>query len=124
MIHQYVSLIAICILLTGCRSTVTVPVERISADTVRLTNIQYDSIYVCQDRSVDRLHDTVYVRNKSIEYRYRLLRDTIRIIHHDSIPYQVTVTEVARQHTWFDKLSRTCSLLLIGILLAYVVRRQ
>ena len=62
-------------------------VEHTSADTLSLSQVQYDSIYIFQDRLLDRSRDTVYLRDVSIEYRYRIHRDTIYKVHHDTIPY-------------------------------------
>ena len=93
------------LLLTSCssmRRVQTVPVETIKeithTDTLYINNVQYDSIYVSQDLFTDRSKDTVLIRQHDVEYRYRLLRDTIERIklevHHDSIPYEVRITEV------------------------------
>ena len=83
---------------------VTGLVERTSVDTVYLSNVQYDSIYIFQERTSD-YHmnplnplkpsetDTVFIKDVSVEYRYKLLKDTIRVVERDSIPYQVTITE-------------------------------
>ena len=92
----YVLLLLTLLTVYSCSTSrhVTQLVERTSVDTVYLSNVQYDSIYVFQDRQLDRTRDTVYLRDVSVEYRYRLLRDTIYKVQHDSIPYQVTVTEV------------------------------
>ena len=96
-----------------------------SLTTVYLSNVQYDSIYVFQDRQLDRTRDTVYLRDVSVEYRYRLLRDTIYKVQHDSIPYQVTVTEVkeiTRPLTLFDHLTRLTFWLVVGAMLTYLIR--
>lgn len=62
-------------------------------DSVLVSDIRYDSIYVWQSHESDYRPDTVYIRDKSVEYRYRILRDTVRIVRCDSIPYPVTVVE-------------------------------
>ncbi len=96
-------------------------VEHTSVDTVYLSNTQYDSIYIYKDRLTDRGKDTIYVKDVSIEYRYKMLRDTIYKTQVDSIPYQVTITEVKeikRPLTWFDHLSRICfGICLSGLLI-------
>lgn len=97
----------------SCSSTkaVTQLVEHVSKDTVYLSNVQYDSIFIYQDKYIDRSRDTLYIKDKSIEYRYKLLRDTVKVTQRDSIPYEVTITEVkeiTRPLTWFDKLCRIC----------------
>lgn len=103
---------------------VTQLVERTSVDTVYLSNVQYDSIYIFQDRQLDRSRDTVYLRDVTVEYRYRLLRDTICKTRVDSIPYQVTVTEVkeiTRPLTFFDHLTRLTFWFTIGALLTFLI---
>ena len=65
----------------------------IHTDTVYITSQQYDSIFIWKDRWTDRTHDTVYMKELSTEYRYRLLRDTLRMVERDSVPYEVVRTE-------------------------------
>ena len=123
----YVLLLLTLLTVYSCSTSrhVTQLVERTSVDTVYLSNVQYDSIYVFQDRQLDRTRDTVYLRDVSVEYRYRLLRDTIYKVQHDSIPYQVTVTEVkeiTRPLTLFDHLTRLTFWLVVGAMLTYLIR--
>lgn len=68
--------------------------ERIRKDTVYLSNIQYDSIYIDRSSDVDRSRDTITITKTMTEYRYKFLRDTVRIVQRDSIPYEVRITEV------------------------------
>ena len=123
----YVLLLITLLTVYSCSTSrhVTQLVERTSVDTVYLSNVQYDSIYVYQDRQLDRTRDTVYLRDVSVEYRYRLLRDTIYKTRVDSIPYQVTVTEVkeiTRPLTLFDHLTRLNFWLVVGALLTFLIR--
>lgn len=116
------------LILIGCstqRQVVTQLVEHSKVDTIYLSNVQYDSIYIYQDKLVDRSKDTLYIKDKSIEFRYKLLRDTIYKTRVDSIPYQVMVTEVkeiTRPLTWFDHLTRACFFILLGIVGYYIIR--
>ena len=114
------------LVLTGCATRRQLQVvERTSVDTVYLSNLQYDSIYIFQDRQLDRSRDTVYLRDVSVEYRYRHLRDTIYKVQHDSIPYQVTVTEVkeiTRPLSLFDHLTHFTFWLVVGALLLLIIR--
>ena len=69
--------------------------------------------------------DTLYIKDKSIEYRYKLLRDTIRVVQQDSIPYEVTIIEtkeIQRPLTWYDHLSRAILWLNIGFVVLVIVR--
>lgn len=129
------------LVLTGCASTrqVTQLVHDIQRDTVYLSNVQYDSIYIYQGFEKDYRRDlhkpltinpqplvgTVYLKDVSVEYRYKLLRDTVHIVQRDSIPYEVTIVEtkeITRPLTWFDHLTRACFWVLVGVLIYYLIR--
>ena len=133
--------IILCVTLLVCCScgstkVVTQTVRDVSVDTVYLSNVQYDSIYIFQERTSD-YHmnplnplkpsetDTVFINDVSVEYRYKLLKDTIRVVERDSIPYQVTITEtkeIQRPLTWYDHLTRSVFWIVIGILFVQLVR--
>ena len=114
------------LVLTGCATRRQLQVvDRITHDTLYQSNVHYDSIYVSQDKYIDRSRDTVYLRDVSVEYRYRHLRDTIYKVQHDSIPYQVTVTEVkeiTRPLSLFDHLTHFTFWLVVGDLLLLIIR--
>lgn len=124
---HFIILLTACILI-GCssmRQVTTQLVERTSVDTVYLSNVQYNSIYIYKDKLTDRSRDTIYIKDVSVEYRYKLLRDTVYKTQVDSIPYQVTVTEIkeiTRPLTWFDHLTRACFWLLLGAVGLYLIR--
>ena len=96
------SFLIISLVCCSCSSTKEIPLkslhEYLVHDTIVLHNIQYDSFYVASNHYIDRSKDTILIKDKQIEYRYRLLRDTIFVkqieIKHDSIPYKVRITEV------------------------------
>lgn len=107
----------------GSTKVASQTVEHMHKDTVYLSNVQYDSIYIYKDRLTDRTRDTIFVKDVSIEYRYKMLRDTVRIVQKDSIPYEVTVIEtkeITRPLTFYDRLTRTTFWLVIGALLMFV----
>ena len=128
----------------GSTKVVTQTVSDVSVDTVYLSNVQYDSIYIYQDHisehhlgtlpptisggqylDIPTRTDTLYIKDKSIEYRYKLLRDTIYKVERDSIPYQVTITEtkeIQRPLTWYDHLSRAILWLNIGFVILLFIR--
>lgn len=114
------------LVLTGCATRRQLQVvDRITHDTLYQSNVHYDSIYIFQDRQLDRSRDTVYLRDVSVEYRYRHLRDTIYKVQHDSIPYQVTVTEVkeiTRPLSLFDHLTHFTFWLVVGALILLIIR--
>ena len=82
-------------------------VKEMHTDTVYVTSLQYDSIYIYNDKTLDRTKDTVYLRELSTEYRYKLLRDTLRIIESDTIyiPYGVKVADNGKDKSFLPRFS-------------------
>ena len=90
-------------------------------DTVYIATQQYDSIYIYNDKTLDRTKDTVYLRELSTEYRYKLLRDTLRIIESDTIyiPYGVKVADNGKDKSFlprFNELARDAFLVVTAAL--------
>lgn len=101
-----VIVIVIALLIAGCKGSQHLAVsERITHDTCYISNVQYDSIYIDNQHFVDRGKDTVVIRDKSVEFRYKMLRDTIKVVQRDSIPYEVRVieTKVERYTPWYAR---------------------
>lgn len=110
----------------SCSTTrhVTQLVERVSRDTIYINSLQQDSIYIFKDRLVDRSRDTVYLKDVSVEYRYKFLHDTLRVVQRDTIPVEITVTEVKeiqRPLTFYDHLTRLTFWFVIGALLSFII---
>ena len=115
-----------CTLLAGCGTPRRLPVvERIQRDTVYLHQVQYDSVFVSQERYVDRSRDTLYVQERSVEHRYRLLRDTLRIHQVDSIPVirEVEVVREVARTPWYAKLLATVGLVVV-FLFIFKIRKS
>ena len=109
-----------CTLLAGCGTQRELPVvERVTRDTLYLHQVQYDSIYVYRDRYVDRSRDTLYVQERNVEYRCRLLRDTLRIHQVDSVPVirEVEVVREVARTPWYAKLLATVGLVALLLFL-------
>ena len=103
-----------CTLLAGCGTPrKTSVVERVMRDTVQVTNGKQDSVFIYRDRTVDRSHDTVYINDRSVAYRYRRLTDTIRIHRVDSVPVirEVEVVREVARTPWYAKLLSAIGLL-------------
>ena len=112
------SLVSFCTFI-GCRSARQAAqlIREVRTDTLYLSNVQYDSIYIFQERTSD-YHmnplnplkpsetDTVFIKDVSVEYRYKLLRDTIYKTRVDSIPVirEVEVVREVRHIPWYAKL--------------------
>ena len=145
-------------IIVGCSAPrpVTQLVEHVQKDTIYLSNVQYDSIYIYQEMNKDYHRgiphpsslnphpsslnphpsslnpqsspDTLYIKDKSIEYRYKLLRDTVSIVQRDSIPYEVIVYKDSLTpnpsplNLLFDRLCRICFYFLSGALFVLFAR--
>ena len=110
------------------RHAVTVERE-MHTDTVYITSQQYDSIYIYNDKTLDRTKDTVYLRELSTEYRYKLLRDTLRIIESDTIyiPYGVKVADNGKDKSFlprFSELAKSAFLVVTAALALWVALRN
>lgn len=121
----------------SCGSTkmvTTIPVETIKEvnvhDTLVIHDVQYDSVYVSQDKYTDRSSDTLLIKETNTVYKYKLLRDTIERVKleviRDSIPYEVRITEVKevpRKRNWIDHLCYTITGIVSGLILVWFLRR-
>ncbi|NLV52610.1 MAG: hypothetical protein GXY64_05030 [Bacteroidales bacterium] len=89
----FVALIAILLLSCGGSKEViqSVPVMGRTVDTVRVTNIKFDSIYIDRWHDVDRSRDTVHIRDRIRELSYHVVHDTLHHVERDTIPVVRTV---------------------------------
>ena len=115
-----------CTLLAGCGTQRKLPVvERVTRDTLYLHQVQYDSVFVSQERYVDRSRDTLYVQERSVEHRYRRLTDTLRIHQVDSIPVirEVEVVREVARTPWYAKLLAAVGLVVV-FLFIFKIRKS
>ena len=111
-----VILFAFCATLSGCGTMKQVQVvEQVSRDTLYLSNVQYDSIYVFQDHLTDRSRDTIYIRDVQYEYKYKLLRDTVYKVQIDSIPV-IREVEVIKTERYIPKVYKASFWICITII--------
>lgn len=102
----FLIVIVIALLIAGCKGSQHLAVtERITHDTCYISNVQYDSIYIDNLHFIDRASDTIVIRDRKTEFRYKFLRDTIKVIQRDSIPYEVRViqTKTERYTPWYAR---------------------
>ena len=123
------------LVLTGCATRRQLQVvDRITHDTLYQSNVHYDSVYVSHDRTTDyHLNplnplkpsetDTVFIKDRTVEYRYRLLRDTVYRVKIDSIPVirEVEVVKVERHVPAIYRLSLSIVIILTLSLIIYIV---
>ena len=123
------------LVLTGCATRRQLQVvDRITHDTIYQSNVHYDSVFVSHDRTTDyHLNplnplkpsetDTVFIKDRTVEYRYRLLRDTVYRVKIDSIPVirEVEVVKVERYVPVIYRLSLSIVIILTLSLIIYIV---
>lgn len=110
----------------SCSTTKTIPLEILRHDTLYINKEHYDSIYITRTSDTDRTRDTITITKTLTEYRFRLIRDTIRIARIDSIPYEVRVIEIKELYkppTLYDRICKAIFWLFIGIILLWVYSR-
>lgn len=57
----------------GSQKTVMQTVTDIRRDTVYINTFQQDSVYIYENKLIDRSRDTIFIRDMSVEFRYRKL---------------------------------------------------
>lgn len=124
-------------ILVGCGTTRQVAVvDRFHQDTIYINQTQYDSIFIQQQHSSDyHLNplnplkqsetDTLFVKDIQIEYRYKLLRDTIKQVRVDSIPVikEVEVTREVRYIPWWSKALNYIGAITLVILTLLILKK-
>lgn len=123
------ALVALVLLLVGwlicsCKSIEYVPVvqKETHTDSIYLTKVQRDSIWLHDSIRVEARNDTVRVDRWHTKYVERLLHDTLYLSKRDSIPvpYEVVkevpakVSKMERAFMWLGILSLMALTLLVG----------
>lgn len=88
--------------LGGCRSVVYVPGEHVTHDSVYVAALRVDSVYCRDSVFVAQKGDTVTVTREKYRYRYKLLRDTVRVERVDSVTV-IRPVQVEKPMKWYDK---------------------
>lgn len=116
----FFSILTACIL-TGCSSLRQVQVIReVSRDTLYLSNVQYDSVYVFQDHLTDRSRDTIYIRDVQYEYKYKFLRDTVYRTQINTIPVIKTV-EVVKTERYIPTIYKWSLAICIALVILIIL---
>lgn len=94
-----------------------------SYDSLLLSRLQYDSIYIEHQRWIDYGNDTVWVEEHEVKYRYKYQHDTLSIVRRDTVIREVAqvrevevVRQVARPLRWYDYVAYASLLLLLVLL--------
>lgn len=108
------------LLLSSCKTTsnttAIVPVHSATHDTILLRKVKYDSIYIDRWQRIERKADTVFYDRVKIEFRYRLLRDTVYKTRTDTVPVvkQVPVIRKERYTPPFTKFLTCLGIIALG----------
>ncbi len=93
-----VAMLILCSLcLVSCKTQQPTIVEKVVTNTEYVDRHHYDSIYIDNYVYVDRGSDTITITKTNIEYRYKVLTDSIEVLKVDSIPYEVQVVEIVER---------------------------
>lgn len=116
-------IILMSLVMAGCAITRhhTATVVRTVHDTLYRNKLQYDSVFIDNSLYTYREADTVYREKTRYEYKYKLLRDTLRIHKVDSIPVirEVEVVKEVPTMPWPCKLIVCMAILLLLVILMF-----
>ena len=105
----------------SCRSIKYVPVEKVSHDSIYITQHQKDSIYLHDSIHIREKSDTILIEKWRTRYVEKIVIDTLIQIERDTIPqpYPVEVEMPARL-SWWQQTRIHLGELLIAMILAIV----
>lgn len=114
------------LLLSSCKTTSTsaiVPVHSATHDTLWLSKVKYDSIYIDRWQRIERKADTVFYDRVKTEFRYRLLRDTVYKTRTDTVPVvkQVPVIRKERYTPPFTKFLACLGIIALGAISIFIL---
>ena len=93
-------------------------------DTVYFNKVLYDSIYIDSWHHTYQKADTVVVEKTKLEYRYKMLRDTVFRARIDSVPVirEVEVVREVRHVPWYAKALSWLGALFLILLILKILR--
>ena len=121
---RFFAVIAISLLLASCASTRTIKLteyrDRVVTDTVTITDIRVDSVYLSHYEK--QRGDTILVRDTILKYKilHDIQTETLTEYVHDSIPYPVEVVKEVRKRNGYDKFTSRGFWILVLLLLGRV----
>lgn len=120
-------LVLLLLLLSSCKTTSNttdiVPVHSATHDTLWLSKVKYDSVYIDRWQRIERKADTVFYDRVKTEFRYRLLRDTVYKTQTDTIPVvkQVPVVKKERYTPPFTKFLASLCIIALGAISIFIL---
>lgn len=83
--------ILLMLMLIGCTSIKYVPVESVHTDSIYISKVQVDSVYLHDSTIIRQVGDTIYHTEIKYKYKFKLLCDTFTDIQIDTITQVVEV---------------------------------
>ena len=122
----FLVLLVVACTLIGCatsRQATQVAVASVH-DTVYFNKVLYDSIYIDSWHHTYQKADTVVVEKTNLEYRYKLLRDTVFRARIDSVPVvrEVEVVREVRRVPWYARALSWLGALFLILLILKILR--
>lgn len=111
---SFLFLVGIC----SCTSVRYVPVESVRTDSIYLTKIEKEDVYLHDSVYIKEKGDTIYMYKYRYLDRYKFLTDTCYIARTDTI---VNVVEVERPLTRWEKAKQEVGGIAMGVLGVLVV---
>ena len=110
-------LVLLLLLLSSCKTTSNttdiMPVHSATHDTLWLSKVKYDSIYIDRWQRIECKADTVFCDRVKTEFRYRLLRDTVYKTRTDTIPV-VKQVPVIRKERYTPPFTKFLGIIALG----------
>lgn len=136
MLKQLTLILALCLIVVGCKTIEYVPIEKevdkevVKRDSIYITKVKVDSI-----KEVDSVYintyikgDTIYQDKYKYVYRYKdkVRVDTLWVFGIDSVVVDSTKTititkEVEKPLTWWQKLKQDIGGIAIGVAIALLL---
>lgn len=83
--------ILLMLMLIGCTTIKYVPVESVHTDSIYISKVQVDSVYLHDSTIIRQVGDTIYHTEIKYKYKFKLLCDTFTDIQVDTITQVVEV---------------------------------
>lgn len=100
-----VFVLATILVLSSCKTTEVVTVEKVKADTTYITKVQRDSIWQHDSVFVKEKGDSVLIERWHTKYINKEVHDTCYVAKHDSVPVPYPVTKcVEKSLAFWQKL--------------------
>lgn len=124
-LERFCSVVALCLMLTGCKAvkqTVEVPVY--VHDTAYTVKVQHDSTFVDRWHTVYQKDDTVYMHDSIYVTHWKIKTDTIYSSTEIPIPITTTETvEVKKPLSWWKKTLMWMGVIGIAAAVVWVLRK-